>query len=138
MALSTGHGASMTFATSAYTAAIRQIGGATEERPEVDTSDLSTTGHRTKIPGDLADAGSFDIEILVDPEDDPPWPDITGAAETVTITYPVTVTGQTAANESGSAFITSVSRPTLATDELLVCTATVTWADGPTWTDETA
>lgn len=138
MALSTGHGATITFATSAYSAAIRMIGGATEERPSIDTSDLSTTGHRTFIPGDLATPGSFDIEILVDPEDDPPWPDITDAAETVTITYPVTVTGQTAANESGSAFITSVTRPSLTTDELLVATATVTWSDAPAWTDETA
>lgn len=138
MALSTGHGTTITFGTSSFTAAFRSVGGATEDRPEIDTSYLGTTGHRTKIPGDLADAGSFDIEFLVDAEDDPPWPDITEVAETVTITYPVTVTGQTAANEAGSAFVTSVTKPTLVTDELMVGTATITWADGPAWTDETA
>lgn len=138
MALSTGHSGAITFGTSSYTAAFRSVGGATEDRPEIDTSDLSTTGHRTKIPGDLADAGSFDIEFLADVEDDPPWPDITDAKELVTVTYPVTVSGQTAANEAGQAFVTSVTKPSLVTDELMVGTATITWADGPTWTDETA
>lgn len=144
MAISTGHGASLTFASN--TVSIVSISGFEQTREAVDTSHLGTTDYRTKIPGDLTEPGEFTIEYLFDPEE--VWDNTDANAEapieaadtasSCTITFPVTVTGQTAATWSANAFLTSWSSPELVTDGLMTASATIQWADGPAWTDETA
>lgn len=138
MAVGTGHGATITFGTQSYTASVRSIGGATAERPAIDASHLGTTVSRTKIPGDLVDQGSFDIEVLCDPTKEPPWPTF-AVPESVTITYKKSVPlAASAATEVGSAFVTSVGKPTHVTDELMAFPVTITWAGTPAWTKEAA
>ena len=136
MAVSTGHGTTISFGTQSYTGAIRSIEGGTQERPAIDTSHLGTTGTRTKMEGDLIDAGTFDFEVLCDPTANPPWPSMT-APETITITYKKSVAGAaSAATEVGSGFVTSVGRPSHITDELMAFPVTITWASAPAWTAE--
>lgn len=139
MAVATGHGTTLAFGTSSFTAAYTEIGGFTQERPALDTSDLSTTGHRTMIPGDLATPGSFDITGFYDTTDGLPNASgtnmMTTAAETVTQTIPDSAGGSDA-TFVGSAFLTSMTSPTLATDTLMTFGATVQWADDPTETVE--
>lgn len=133
MAVGTGHGTTLALATSSFTAAYTEIGGYTQEREALDTSDLSTTGHRTMIAGDLATPGSFDVSFWYETTDG--LIDITQAAENTTITVPDTGGGSDV-TFVGSAFLTSVTSPTYATDTLMQCSATFQWADNPTETVE--
>lgn len=134
MAIGTGHGATLAFGTQSFTAAYREIGGTSKEREAINTSHLGTTDYHTKIPGDLVDAGGFDATALYDPAVG--GPSIAADPETVTVTFPLTG-GSTPATLAGSAFVTSASEPSLATDQLMEQALTITWADGPTFTAET-
>lgn len=133
--IQTGHGATITFGTSGFTAAFTEISGFDQAREVLDTTQLSTTDYRTKTPGDLVDAGEFTATFFYDADEQPP---ITGAAETITITYPDSAPGAGGgATAAASGFVSSWSSPTLATDQLMSAELTITWADGPTWADET-
>lgn len=90
----TGFGTTITF-SSGFLAEIRNITGPSMSREFIDTSHAGTTGgYRTYIPQDLADGGELEVEMLFDPDSDPP---IDGAAEAVTITWPMPSGGTTAA-----------------------------------------
>lgn len=90
----TGFGTTITFA-SGFLAEIRNITGPSMSREFIDSSHAGTTGgYRTYIPQDLADGGEVEIEMLFDPDSDPP---IDAAAESVTITWPIPTGGTTAA-----------------------------------------
>lgn len=138
MSLGTGHKGTLTFGTSALSLAFRSIGGATRERPEIATSDLSTTDWESFIPGDLVNPGSTDVEYLVDVEDSDAVPDITDPSESIVVTYPITnSSNNTNATLTRTGFFTSVTEPSLVTDELMMGTATIKWSGAPTWSAET-
>lgn len=145
MAISTGHwggnGGSINFGTSAFQASIISISGFEQSREALDTSHLDTANFRSKIPGDLTEPGSFDIEFYFDAEDHnttDDLPPINGAAETIYIDLPLTAASGTTteARFTASGFLTSWTSPELATDQLMVGSATVQWATGPTYTEE--
>lgn len=89
-----GFGTTITFA-SGFLAEIRTINGPSISRGFIDTSHSATTGgYRTSIPQDLADPGELEVEILFDPNEDPP---IGQASEAITITWPLPAGGLTSA-----------------------------------------
>lgn len=104
MPVDNGTGASVTFGTSGFTANITAINGDSIERPSIDTTHLGTTTARTFIPGDLVDQGNLTLEIQFDPDTTPP---IKTATETITVTFPLSSGGTTAADWEFSGFGTS-------------------------------
>lgn len=131
---STGHGATLTMATSGFTALFTTLGGFEQAREALDTSHLGTLDWRTKIPGDLVDPGAISGTFWYDVDSQPP---ITGAPEEITLTFPLTDPVKTnAAKVVGDAFVTNSGTPSLETDTLMAGEMEVTWAGEPTYTDE--
>lgn len=64
MAVDTGHGATITFATTGGTWLCRQISGPTLELPRVNTSHLGTSTRQTMMAGDLVEISEVTLEIL--------------------------------------------------------------------------
>lgn len=134
-ATQTGHGATVGFGTSTFTAPVTSISPDEQSREVLDDSHLGTTDYRTKQPGDLVDAGGFSASGWYDADQQPP---VTGAAETITLTLP----DSNAASGSGatiaaSGFVDSWTIGEITTGSLISYDMHVTWADGPTFTDET-
>lgn len=109
----TGNGATVVFATSALALAADaetiQIGEETIEL--LDVSKLSTTGYMERVPSDLKDPPEVTISVVWNSAD--PVPTVGGAAETVTVTFPLRTGQTTAANLAGTAVITSWKLPDL-------------------------
>jgi len=104
MAAGNGTGTSVAFGTSSFAANVTGIAIDGVERPAIPTSHLGTTTSATFIPGDIVDEGTVTLDIQYDPDVEPPKK---GAAETVTITFPLLGGGSTAASRAFSAFVTS-------------------------------
>ena len=126
-AVAKGGGTTLTFGTTGnsttITSRFRSIEGHTEEIPEVDDTDLTTTGYSEVVAGDLKDPGSFTAVAIFDPTvSTMPAP---GTAETITITRPDSST------MAGTAFIKSIQHPGYAQNEPQLATLTIRW-DGKT------
>jgi hypothetical protein len=80
----TGHGSTVVFGTSGFTAEITNFGTPAPSRPAIDVSHLGTVGSRVFIPGDLVDNGEMTLGLHFNPDELPP---INGAAETITLTF---------------------------------------------------
>jgi len=104
MPIDIGTGATVGFGTSSFSANITGININGISRGVVDTTHLGTTTARTFIPTDLIDAGEFELEIQHDVSKYPP---IKGAAETITLTYPLSTGGTTAGSYSFTGFATN-------------------------------
>ena len=130
----TGHGATIAFATSGFTAQYTSIGGSESSRESLETTHLGTTTGKTFVPGDLPDNGELECEFFYDPDEQPPF---NSAAETITLTYPLPSGGSTAATEAFTGFITNWSRPEKVTDQLMKSTFTVKVSGDITYTDST-
>jgi hypothetical protein len=126
MALQTGNGVTITFGTSGFTASYTRLGGTEMSRESLETTHIGTTDYKTFTPDDLVDGGEFTVEFLWDPAMTT-FPPITGAAETITITYAATET------LSGSGFLVSSTGPPVENGELLRGEFTVKWAGQPTY-----
>ena len=85
MAGDEGQGTTLTFGTSGFAALITSIGVPERTREAIETTHLGTTTAKTFQPSDLYDGGEMAISYQFDPALTEP---ITGAAETVTITFP--------------------------------------------------
>jgi hypothetical protein len=128
MAIGTGHGASITFGTTSFSAAFTSIGGSETTIDEIEDFDLSTTGHKTVRPSDLTDPGEFTVPFYCDGEDGYP---AVGTVETITVTY-AQQTGETAAaTDVGTGFIKRVKKADHSTGEMMAGELTVRW-DGKT------
>lgn len=126
-------GATVVFGTSGFSAEILSIGLPGISRGSVDTTHMGTSDARTHQPVDLIEWGELELEFNFDPDDEPP---MSGAAETVTITFPVPAGGSTGATIAGSGFMTAFSF-TGALEDKMMATATVKWTGDLTWTDAT-
>lgn len=128
MALQTGHGTTISGATTGQTANVVSIEPFEISRPSLDVSHLETTGYREKIPGDLADPGGFTVTVLYDGSvhAGATFPAITDVAEVWTLDYG-------SHKYAASGFLTNYTSPTVNTDEVSTCTFTIQWADGPTF-----
>lgn len=112
----TGNLATISFATSGFTAKYTEIGTPNESVPVLDDSDLSLPAgsYATKVPGDLIDHGPINCKFWFDIDARPPI----RTEETVTITFPKKSTQTNGGTISGKAFITERTGPTLANNQL--------------------
>jgi len=95
-----GFGTTITFSTGFF-AEVISVDGPDLSREPIDTTHMTTTdGRMTYIPSDLIDGGTLSVEIAYVPATAPP---ISGAAETVTVTYP------DSSSAAFSGFLTSFS-----------------------------
>ena len=97
MAADVGTATTIAFATSSFTAEVKSINGSDISREDVDVTHMGSTSYMEFQPAELADGGSIEMEIHFDPDSQPP---ILGAAETITITFPIPSGGA-----SGATFI---------------------------------
>lgn len=82
----TGTGTTIAFGTSSYGANITGMTIDGEEVPVLDASHFGTTGFKEKIFGELSEPPQINCDMLFDPDEPAP---VTGAVETITITFPV-------------------------------------------------
>jgi len=101
-----GTGTTIVFATSAFTAEVMNINGSDISRPDINTTNMATTGYQTYIPGRLVEGGSIELEINFDPDSIPPD---TGASELITITFPLPAGQTTPADVAFTGYINSWS-----------------------------
>ncbi len=85
MANFVGTATTITFGTSAFTAELLGLSGNDISREDIDITHMGSTIYREFMPSNLVDGGSVDMEILWDPDDQPP---VEAVAETITITFP--------------------------------------------------
>ena len=92
MAKTQTNGLSLAFTTNAWTARIVNYSQDGETSDDVETSDLSTTGYRTFIPGELIEGGTYTFLVHVDPTQTRL---ATGVLDEATIEYPLSVSTNT-------------------------------------------
>jgi len=126
-----GTGTTITFATSSFSAVVLNVSQDGISRPAKESTSMATTNYREFIPGRLIDGGTIEIEMLYDPEAQPP---IAGAAESIVIEFPTTLTTGAKLTFTGFATDWSWGDPV---EELMTSTVTIK-VDGvttePTWT----
>ena len=112
----TGHGASVTFGTSAWAGLIKGIPtNLSKSIPVVNVSNLATATNQLTMPGDLADITECELDVLFASATALP---ALGVEETITITFPLQTSGASvAANIAGTGFITGITFPPLQTNQ---------------------
>ena len=128
-----GHGASIAFGTSSFTASWTSLSTGPVTRAVISTTHLGTSNAKTSQPADLYDPGQLRGQCHYDPDSQPPF---SGASETVTLTYPPG-SGQTnGATEASSAYVIEFSPGELTTDGNIIAdvvlqrTGAITFVDG--------
>ena len=133
--IDTGTGTTITFGTSDYAVKITEIGFDGIEKPTLDSTNLETTGSRTKVLGDLTDSGTLSASIFFDPSVNPIGTHF-GSSQTITVTFPIQDSGNSTGSKlAGTGAITSLSFSS-STDELMVGNAPITWLGALTYTAE--
>jgi hypothetical protein len=132
MAITEGFGASITM-SSGFFASITDISIDGFERMSFDktaNSNLSSTsGYREHYVSALKSMGTLTVTIWHNPSATIP---LTSAAETVTVTWPVSPGQTTAGSIAGTGFLTKYSIKG-AMEGLIEATATVQWSGAPTF-----
>lgn len=126
-------GTTIVFGTSGFTCELLSASLPGASRAPINTSHAGTTVAHTKIPAKLIDWGQVEIEFNFDPDDEPP---IDGAAETVTVTFPIPAGGTSGATLAGSMFMSNFTM-TGTVEEKMTATATLEVSGDLTWTDST-
>lgn len=131
MGVDIGTGTSIVFGTSAFAANLLVVNHNNSSRPVVKTSHMGTTTNDTFMPGDLTDNGEVEVEFQFNPDNQPP---ISGAAETITISFPLSSGESVKATAafSGFCFGWQWGAPM---EELMTATATLKVSGAITWTD---
>ncbi len=130
----TGNSATIVFGTSGFSADYEMIGGIEATRPSIPTSHLGTQTNETFMPGDLVDNGEIECEFQFNPNTQPP---ISGAAETVTVTFPVPSGLSNGATAAFSAFVRRWKSADLQNNEKMMASVTLKVSGAVTWTDAT-
>ena len=109
--MDTGHGATLTFGTSALTYKWRKITACEQGGEAVESTYLgtvavapSTTVYKSFLPGDLIEPGEFEIEYCWGTKTALPT---IGTVETITVTFPLGAGHVVAADLEGTGFIMS-------------------------------
>jgi hypothetical protein len=133
--IDTGHGGTITFATSSRALNWLTIDAGERSRPAIDITHLASTTP-TYMAGDLEEPGEITLTFQFDPAGTAGWYATSTAAETVTITWPVAPGGTTAATYAGTGLVTRVKFPTLQTNQVQTGEMSVKWSGGtpPAWT----
>lgn len=101
-----GTATTIVFATSAFSAEVMSLNGSDITREDIDVTHMGSTAWKEFQPSDLADGGAIEMEIHFDPDEQPP---IAGAAETITITFPVPAGGAAGATFIFTGYVSSWS-----------------------------
>ena len=117
-----GHGISITF-SSGFFAWITDVNPSSMRREALETTNSATTTARTFTPEKLVNYGDLRVTMQFDASKDPP---IEGAAEAITITYPMASGASTAATWTGTGFMTAYE-PTVPINGIMTATATIKW-----------
>lgn len=117
MAAYDGHGTTITFGTTGYSAGIISVDGPGIERESIDATLMSTTTAKAYIVASLYDGGNLELTVEHDPAIDAP---IANATETITINWGGTGTG----NWSFSGFCTGY-KPGASIGERMTASMTV-------------
>lgn len=97
-------GISIVFATSSFSAEMLDVGIGGISRESFDFGHHGTTGGRPFKPGKTYDPGELTLDILYDPNSQPP---IEGAPEVITITFPVPEGDSSGAEHEITGFVTN-------------------------------
>ena len=81
-----GDGTTIAFGTSGFDAYVDSIRWSGENREMIDMSHIGTTGGMPFLPSDMYDPGTLQLDIHHDSDQEPP---LTGAMETITVTFPL-------------------------------------------------
>lgn len=129
----TGNGATMTL-ESGFTARITRINIGEQTREALENSDLSTEDFMKKLPGDLPDAGTIEIDYWFRSDQALP---VFDDPELVTMTFPTFPGASAPATLAGTGFLTSRKMPELVNNELQAGSAVWTWdgETGPAYTE---
>ena len=123
-----GHGVTITFG-SGFFAWITDVNPASMRREALETTNSSTTTARTFTPELLPNYGDLRVTFMFDASKDPP---IEGAAESITITFPKAAGAATAANWTGTGFMTAYD-PAVPINGIMTATATIKWTGAITF-----
>jgi len=123
-----GHGVAITFG-SGFFAWITDVNPSSMRREALETTNSATTTARTFTPELLVNYGELRITFQFDASKDPP---IEGAAESITITFPRAAGAATAANWTGTGFMTAYE-PTVPINGIMTATATIKWTGSITF-----
>lgn len=129
-----GTGTTITWGSSTFTSPLLSIDWDPGERVVVDTTSLSTTTARIKMPGDLVDYTGVTVVFQYDPDEQAP---ITAAEETITITYPIPSGGAGGATHAFTGFVDSFTPGNAGIDELMTATMHLTVDGNVTYADST-
>ena len=110
-----GHGATLTFSTSAFSANLLSLDGPSRSREAIDSSHMGTSTNMTYIPASLSDGGELSVEFEFDSSLTPP---IDAVAETITIAW------SDGGSDSFEGFMTAYS-PSAAIGERMTASATI-------------
>jgi len=131
----TGHGATLTFGSTAFTGQIRGVPkNLTKSIPVVNISHLGTSGQEETMPGDLEALDEIEVDVLFAAVTGLP---VSGTVETITITFPLQASGATtAANIAGTGFIRSITYPPFQTNSEMIAKIIFKYDGntGPTYT----
>lgn len=105
MAKVQGNGLTIAFGTTSWTPDITSF-SRSESADDIETSDLSTTGNKLYVGGSLVEGGTMTFGYQYDPVIT--TTPTTGTSETITITFPVSVSGNTAGTLSFTGYINSL------------------------------
>lgn len=127
-----GDGTTIVFGTSAFAANVDSIRWSGQSRDMIDMSHVATTGGMPFLPSDMYDPGTLQLELHHDPDVDPP---LTGAMETITVTFPLRG-GTTAATFVATGAVQSYDF-NIAKREKISASMTVKLSGTPTFNAET-
>ena len=131
-------GGTLTFGTSTVLSGAGSIGILSGGRSavtvaDIDTSHAGTSGdNMTFMPADLVDGGTYDFEVMYDPNDD--IDALVGVVQTITVTYPIPSGLSSGATcVFTSSYINSWSEE-LPIDDKMTCSLSIKVATDPTMT----
>lgn len=134
MGANVGTGATIGFGTSTFSGLIRKINGRDFSRPSVKTSHLASSVWDSFMPGDLTDPGGVELELLFDPTAAATRPTI-GAAETITVNFPLESGSSVNSKVACSGFIESWGYE-VPLEELMTAKVVIKFTGTPTWTNQ--
>lgn len=126
----TGNSATISLGTSGFTASFTELGGSEQTREALEVSHLGTTTFKEYDPDDLVEPGEVAGMFHWNPNFGT-FPPITGAAETITISYPLPSGASTPGTLSGTGFLTRSKGGDLKNGEISIGELTIKW-DGKT------
>jgi len=131
----TGNTGTLTFGTSGLTVNYKQVGEHEETREKLECSHLGTTGYKEYVPSDLVEPGEFEVEFYFDGALNS-LPAITGAAETITKSFPLAASQSVRATVVGTGFFIGRVFPAMANGTLMMAKGKVAFDGftGPTYT----